>query len=57
MKSEYERLILIISEFDTEDIITTSSVAPSSTDPDASSDMDNRFATYNMAHSPGSWFS
>lgn len=62
MQAEYERIIFIITEFDTEDVITTSggllSTVPS-TDPTSSTESDdeleNRYGDYDNIGS-GSFF-
>ena len=62
MQAEYERIIFIITEFDTEDVITTSggllSTVPS-TDPTGSTESDdeleNRYGDYDSIGS-GSFF-
>lgn len=62
MQAEYERIIFIITEFDTEDVITTSggllSTVPS-TDPTGSTESDdeleNRYGDYDNIGS-GSFF-
>lgn len=61
MKSVYERTKLIITEFDTEDVITTSGEAPTPTEPDVSPlrEIENRyvtFSTFDWKGPGGSWF-
>lgn len=60
MKSVYERTKLKITEFDTEDVITTSA-APDPTEPDADQllEKENRygsFTSFDLKGPGGSWF-
>lgn len=57
MKSVYERTNLIITEFDIEDVITTSGTEQSTTDPtDALQEHENEYVTYNQIFRTGSWY-
>ena len=59
MKSVYERTTLIITEFDTEDVITTSGEAPTPTEPDVLPllERENRYGSFRSFEGPGgSWF-
>ncbi len=63
MKSVYKRENLEITEFDTEDVITTSGMGPSEdpsdpTDPTSRlHEVDNAYGTFNSFNkAPGSWF-
>lgn len=56
MKSDYKRENLEITEFDTEDVITTSGISPSSTDDDKS-ERENAYGSFDdFDHGPGQWF-
>ncbi len=56
-KPLYERENLLITEFDAEDVITTSGVNPDSTE---SSELENAYNSYNSfnkpVNAPSSWF-
>ena len=55
MKPEYERTSLIITEFDTEDEITTSGAV----NPDSQiqgAELENRYVSYNSLRGPGGFF-
>jgi len=55
MRPVYERENLVITEFESEDVITTSGVVPDPTNPNAA--MDNRISTYHSFNrSPNPWF-
>lgn len=54
-KPLYQRENLFITEFDAEDVITTSEVNPDQTEPD-SSERENAYGSYNSFNTPGSWF-
>lgn len=55
MKAVYKRENLTITEFDTEDVITTSGVSP--TDPSSSSsEWENKYIDIGDAGLPGNWF-
>ncbi len=54
-KPLYERVNLIITEFDTEDVITTSGVTPDPTE-SVSNEWENAYGSYNRFNTPGSWF-
>ena len=61
MKSVYERTTLMITEFDTEDVITTSGEAPTPIEPDVSPlrERENRygsFMSFDLKGPGGSWF-
>lgn len=51
MESAYERTIIIITEFDTEDVITTSGITPQ-----IEADVDNSYKRLNVIKTRGSWF-
>ena len=54
MKSVYEREDLRITEFETEDVITTSGITP---DPvQILSETDNRHVKFSSFKLPGTWF-
>ena len=56
-KPLYQRENFIITEFDAEDIITTSGVNPDQEDPTApSTERENAYGSYNYFDLPGSWF-
>lgn len=54
-KPLYQRENLLITEFDAEDVITTSGVNPDPTEYD-SSERENAYSSYNSFNIPGSWF-
>ncbi len=55
-KPLYQREDLIITEFDTEDVITTSGVDSDTTD-STLSELENAYGSYNSFNkTPGSWF-
>ena len=54
MKTEYERTNLIITAFDTEDVITTSSVEPVITKHILTENSYGSFGSYDQM--PGSWY-
>ena len=56
MKTVYERTALIITEFDAEDVITTSGQSPDDPEPEYSIARDNSFRSFNSFRGPGSWF-
>lgn len=61
MKSVYERTNLIITQFDTEDAITTSGAAPDPPEPvsERMLERENRygtFTTFDLKGPGGSWF-
>ena len=61
MRSVYERTSLIITEFDTEDVITTSGETPTPTEPDVvhTLERENRygsFTSFDLKGPGGSWF-
>lgn len=54
MKPVYERLDLVITEFDIEDVITTSGT---SSDENVLHELENAYGSYkHFSKSPGSWF-
>ena len=56
MKSVYERTNMIITEFDTEDVITTSGAEEDPTSA-ALNEKENYYSAYNnFRRSPGAWF-
>lgn len=60
MKSEYERVSLIITEFDVEDMITTSGMLPTDpTEPPVVTkkrEIENSYRSFNSLKGPGNWF-
>ena len=58
MKSVYERENLIITEFDTEDVITTSGVAPTPTPTEPlRRELENSYGSFSKFNqAPGAWF-
>lgn len=61
MKPVYERENLIITEFDCEDVITTSGglLPEDPTDPESAystTEMENVYGGYSSFQGPGSWF-
>ena len=54
-KPLYQRENLLITEFDAEDVITTSGVNPDSTESD-SIERENAYGSYNSFNAPGPWF-
>ena len=57
MKSDYIRVIFKISEFDTEDVITTSGMLPTDpTDPTGDSEKENQYTDVGDFDGPGNWF-
>ena len=54
-KPLYQRENLLITEFDAEDVITTSGVNPDSTE-SVSSEWENAYGSYDSFNTPGSWF-
>lgn len=55
MKSVYERTNLIITEFDTEDVISTSGVQPS--EPPSKFEVENAYGAFGtFGEAPSSWF-
>lgn len=53
MKSEYERTNLIITEFDKEDVISTSAVLPPSP---FAKEKENAYGSFRDFDLPGNWF-
>lgn len=58
MKSVYERTNLIITEFDTEDVITTSGPSTDPTEPPVITKRakENAYGKFSDFELPGSWF-
>lgn len=59
MKSVYERTQLNITEFDREDVITTSAVTPDPTEIINAQEKENRyvtFSTFDLKPPTGGWF-
>lgn len=58
MKSEYERQSLIITEFDAEDVITTSAPAPTEPSKIMAKERENRYGSFDSfdIKPPGEWF-
>ena len=54
-KPLYERENLIITEFDAEDVITTSGLIPDPTE-SVSIERENAYGSYNSFNAPGPWF-
>lgn len=55
MKSEYERLNYKITEFDTEDIITTSGEGEEP-QPGGKREKENAYSSFSSFNMPGNWF-
>lgn len=57
MKPEYRRENLQITEFDSEDVITTSGIVDPTTPEGLLRERENAYYSYKTLHqSPGSWF-
>lgn len=57
MKPVYQRENLIISEFDAEDVITTSGVVdPTSPESEMLNEWENAYDSFDIFDGPGSWF-